>query len=293
MRYLITNDYYTFIQSTQLTALIQNNVTRLLKSESTAIEEAQSYLKQKFDVLSEFTDTSVWVNTKTYNANDRIVIDFPAWATGVSYSIGDTVINSGTGYRCKTANNDATFTANKWDSFGPQYSLYYAQLPVSLFTIDGNYNKGDQVYWKGKKYTCVIATQSLDQDSAIQYYQYKNIPSKNVFPDDNVYGKQFWGTGITYSVPAGTLPTNATYWTLGDNRSQQMVMMTIDMTLYHLHKAIAPMNIPDIRVKAYDDAISWLKKAAKGEITPNLTALQPRQGSRIRYGGNVKNINSY
>jgi hypothetical protein len=36
-----------------------------------------------------------------------------------------------------------------------------------------------------------------------------------------------------------------------------------------------------------------LKAVGKGDVTANLPLLKPAQGSRIRYGGNVKNINSY
>jgi hypothetical protein len=46
-------------------------------------------------------------------------------------------------------------------------------------------------------------------------------------------------------------------------------------------------------VKRYDDAKAWLKAAGRGDITANLPIIQPTTGARIRYGGNVKNINSY
>ena len=33
--------------------------------------------------------------------------------------------------------------------------------------------------------------------------------------------------------------------------------------------------------------------AARGEITLRLPLIQPKSGSRIRYGGNTKSINNY
>lgn len=78
----------------------------------------------------------------------------------------------------------------------------------------------------------------------------------------------------------------------GDSRSQKLVSIMIDVVLYHIHSRIAPRNIPDLRVKRYDDAIQWLKDANSGNITPNLPLLQPYKG-RVRWGGNTKSNNIY
>ena len=120
-----------------------------------------------------------------------------------------------------------------------------------------------------------------------------NIPPPNVFPDDPVNGATYWGTGTAYSVPAGTLTTNTTYWTFGDNRNQSLVQVVTDISLYHLHSRIAPVNIPELRAARYRAAIDLLKMASEGDITFDLTLLQPRQGARIRFGSNIKNSNSY
>lgn len=88
-------------------------------------------------------------------------------------------------------------------------------------------------------------------------------------------------------------PLESAVWLLGDNRSQQMVTYLIDISLYHIHSRIAPNNIPELRVKRYDDAIAWLKKSAKGDITANITVNQPIQGRRIRYNSNQKQNNGY
>jgi Protein of unknown function (DUF1320) len=83
------------------------------------------------------------------------------------------------------------------------------------------------------------------------------------------------------------------YWTKGDNRSQQLVAMMIDISLYHLHSRIAPQNIPELRVKRYDAAIEWLDKAVRGVVIPNLPARQPIQGNIIRWGSKTKLNNTY
>lgn len=79
----------------------------------------------------------------------------------------------------------------------------------------------------------------------------------------------------------------------GDNRNPNIVESYIDITLYKVHKGIAPRNIPELRVKAYDDAIDNLEKYADGRITLNITKLQPLHGNKIRFNGNIKNTNNY
>lgn len=82
-------------------------------------------------------------------------------------------------------------------------------------------------------------------------------------------------------------------WLSGDDRNPLIVQKTIDIALYHLHAAIAPRNIPELRTKRYDDAIMFLKDCANGNITLDSPLLQPNQGMRIRFGGNIKNNNAY
>lgn len=60
--------------------------------------------------IVEVDNTSLTINGKI-KAN-ALNID---WAADTSYSIGDVVIQNLHLYRCKTANNDATFTASNWD----------------------------------------------------------------------------------------------------------------------------------------------------------------------------------
>ena len=95
----------------------------------------------------------------------------------------------------------------------------------------------------------------------------------------------YWGIGNAIFIPSEDLLFDGNAFVKGDNRNQQMVTYMTDVALYHLHSRIAPRNIPDLRVKRYDDAIAWLKQCAKGDdITANLPKIQPTQGMRNRYG---------
>jgi len=82
-------------------------------------------------------------------------------------------------------------------------------------------------------------------------------------------------------------------WNLGDNRSQRLVEIMVDIVLMKLHQRIAPRNIPELRQKNYELALEWLVNSNHGNITPNLSLKQPLQGNRISFGGNTKAINIY
>ena len=294
MSYLIAKDFNKQIQSDNLNQVIGGDTSILSAAQLTAFEEAKSYLVQKYDTTAEFQDLNVWVQSNIYSPRNRVYLNPPAYNQANTYALGVYCLNGTLVYKCTTAITVAEpFNAAHWLLVGSQYDIYNAIYPYPLFTYSKQYALNDQVYWNGKIYTCLIATQPLGQSSAIQYYQYQNLPYSNVAPDNVNNGAQYWGVGTAYSVPANTDILNTTYWAAGDNRSQQMVTTVVDIALYHLHSRISPRNIPDLRVKRYDEAIKWLIKCAKGEVTPNLPILQPQQGGRIRYGGNIKNVNSY
>jgi phage gp36-like protein len=79
----------------------------------------------------------------------------------------------------------------------------------------------------------------------------------------------------------------------GEARGAELLSNIVDMALYHLHTAISPRNIPELREKRYENALMWLNMCAKGELSPALAQYEIRQGKRIRFGGNVKNKNQY
>lgn len=249
MGYITAKDLQRTIQDVNLNQIIGNDATILERSILAAEAEAKSYLRQKYVLEAEFTDTDLYSITKQYYANNRAV---------------DT-------------NGD----------------IYYAKLPAAAFEFSGVYKLNDQVYWKGKVYTCKVPTTAITHEVALQYGFYQNLPYTNVAPDDLVNGFQYWGSGVSYSVPVGTPLINTVYWVAGDNRDAQMVMFIIDVALFHLHSRIAPRNIPELRVKRYEAAVEWFHMCGEGKVTPALPLIQPKQGNRIRYGGNVKNINNY
>ena len=292
MAYLILSDYKKQIQTDNLNQVIGNDLTVLQTAELQAIEEAFGYLSQKYDTSLEFTSTDVWAQNVAYKAAARVYLDATAYNPASTYNIGQLALYAGKVYRCITqiATPEAWNPA-KWSLLGDQYDIFYAKYPKPVFDYMSMYRVGDQVFWKDKVYTCQRA--SVDYGDNIQFRVIENIPYPNVFPDDPASGVIYWGTGTAYEVPANTLITDATKWTAGDNRTQSVLMTVIDICLYHVHSRIAPRNIPDLRRDRYMNAVDMLRAFARGEMTAKLPVIQPKRGARIRYGGNIKNINSY
>lgn len=292
MPFLIAKDFAKQIQSDNLSQVTGGDTSISLAAQLTAIEEVTSFLVQKYDLTNEFQPLAQWDPTVVYKATNRVYVDAAVYNSGTAYTVGQYTVFTGNFYICTGNTTPGVFDPTKWTLIAPQYQIFYAAFPFQLFTYDTQYALGDKVWWKDSVYTCLIASQLLGQNTALQYGSYQNLPLLNVSPDNVNNGAQFWGSGTPYTVPASTAITDVK-WTKGDNRSQQLVTYLVDITLYHLHSRIAPRNIPDLRVKRYDDACKWLKAVSRGEVTANLPLLAPKQGARIRFGGNIKNVNAY
>jgi hypothetical protein len=309
--FIFYGDYAKQIQTDNLQQIIGENQSILDSIQKAAVEECVSYLKQKYDVSQAFQPVAQHDKTKIYKAGQTVYLNAPAYSATSTYALGVQVLQSGNIYSCSTAITVAeVWTVGHWLLIGPQYSTYYALFPYEAFNYQKVYAVGDQVFWKDKIYTCRITTSILDHEALLQIGQSGTNQILNVFPDYPVNNN--WSSGVAYSVPISTLITNTTYWTPGDNRDQKLLEVCINIVLYKAHLRISPRNVPELRVIQYmgnaEDreirgqrilyptycALGWLQAATIGnDITPSLPLLQPAQGSRIIYGGNVKLINNY
>lgn len=294
MAYLIDADYERLIQDVNVQQIISGNLSLKSKAELTALTEIKSYLVQKYDVAKEFTDTTAYNPIATYKGASRVYLSATFYNESSTYALNALVQKAGKVYKCTTAIGVAEqFTIANWQLLGALNDIFYAIFPKPEFNLLTVYAVGDQVYWKDKTYTCRIATSSIDHATLIQYPTTNSIPYTNVFPDDVQSGVAYWGVGVAYTVPANSI-LNTTYFTLGDNRNQQMVSYALDCAIYHLYGRIPPGIVPELRVFRYKAVISWLINVAKNDdITADLPKLQPAQGARIRYGSVVKRTNDY
>lgn len=305
-RYLNNIDYNVVIQPGQIEfQLVQNNVQTLLKSELIAQDEAYSILNQYYNLPLEFSNTGTWSYFATYSAAQRVILDYATFSSTTDYSVGTCVIlpnvnnydNSqynltGEAYCCispilATTSTPDTLPSN-WVDIGQQYEIYNASYPAPLFNYLDFYQMGQVVYFNGFTWSAVISTPVPSQSWADQFVTIGLVP-RNVIPTDVSNNQQtYWSsTFATYSVPAGTLPTDTSYWTSGDNRSQLMVIHLCEIALYYLHKNIQPTNVPQLRMEAYKNAIRYFEDLAFGRRNTTLVPIQPQQGMSIRFGGNV------
>lgn len=291
MAYLIPRDYQVNIQDVNIQQIINSDESIRNRAQLAGEAEAQSYLKQKYFIGREFQDILPFSYTNVYNAFNRFYLDAATYIATNSYLEDDLTLYNGAVYIC-TNNTTGAFIPADWAKLGNQFDIFNVLPPHKEFNYSAIYNIGDVVFFNNNIYTCRVQTSLIDHDTALQYRTIENLPLPNVAPDDPINGLQYWGAPTAYSV-LNELPTNTTVFQKADPRDAQMVLYTCDIVLYHLHARIAPRNIPDLRVKRYDDAIAWLKMCAEGAITPNLPLIQPKQGNRIRYGGNIRQINSY
>ena len=306
--FLFYGDYAKAIATDNLAQIIGNNPSILDEIQSAAVEECMSYLRQKYDVSQAFRAITMHDKSKTYQAGQTVYLDAPLYDQTKKYAIGVYAVSTGNVYKCKVAITDAElFNVGHWDLIGAQYAKYCAKYPNDLFDYQKQYTIGDAVFYNNKIYNCVRASSIMDHQSKLEV---------NVSGFDNIIN-QFpgtgtqWDNGTDYSVPTGTEITDTAKWSLGDGRGQKLLQVCIDVALYHAHARISPKNIPDLRTSRYSgvaedrisdkshviyptySALGWLQAASNGEITPDIPALQPKQGRRIRFGGNQKMINQY
>lgn len=293
MSYLIANDYIKGITDVSLQQVIAGNAYLQTWAELLAIKQVTNYLRQKYDVDAEFSNTLPYNPDTVFKAGNRVYLNAPAYNPASTYSLKDLVLFTGKIYQCSTAiGAPEAFTAAKWTQLGDQWDIFYALYPKPLFSVDNFYNVDDEVFWKDNIYSAMRESRVATHEEAIQYVQYSNIPFKNYFPDDPFNGAAQWQNDGAYTVAAGTLSDN-TKWIKGDNRHPQILMFLIDVAIYHLYCRTAPKSIPETRVDRYNAAIAELKMMAKGDIASDLQKLQPDKGGRIRWGSNVKQQNSY
>jgi len=324
MAYLRLQDYFNFrIQEQQLTQVTQGNDVVRQSCELEAEAEMISYLVQRYDIDDEFRDVGVFINNGRYFANNLIELNAPEYSNTSTYTIESNCLYQGKVYVCITAiTTPEAFNIAKWQLVGNQYDLYYVKSPYPRYSYNTTYHVGDCVYYKNKVYKCIVSVTNILPTDVDKGSYYWSTGVNYAFINYNVYQTPFdfnsWNNLTTYEQAENILYQNQIYtsvkdnnlnvvpgtdinswlpitWVKGDNRSQQLVAFLIDIVLYKIHMRIAPNNIPQLRKDNYTYCLDWLIQAGgqNNAITANIPLLQPKQGTRIRWGSNVKNYNNY
>lgn len=406
MGYVIPSDWNRLIQDTSMQQIISGNPILKDNAVDASISDIKSYLRAKYDVDQEFSNTAAYNPQSTYGAGDRVYLDALAYSQSATYTTGQLTLQAGMIYQCSVAITiPELFNGAHWQVIGSQYDIFYGNYPYPVFDIKKTYVRGYKVWWKDHIYTCLVDSGVVTHINFIQYDSTNAVPYNNVFPDDPKYGAINWKDEGAYVIPAGNLLTTTpsetitlfqaredeilvvditvglvngtttyvapvqgqpnsligwsysierigsgtlingtnytknvngftligvgvtfnpgekfvlrfvpitdqpvpidttgvsasqvilTYFTKGDNRNQQILLYTLDIAIYNLYRRIPPAIVPEIRIYAYNSAISWLKNVSKGDdVIADIMKLQPSQGNRIRYGSVPKKTNYY
>ena len=81
---------------------------------------------------------------------------------------------------------------------------------------------------------------------------------------------------------------NKIFAATGDNRNQLVLMMVIDMAVYHIFCIHNPRNMSSVRKDRYDRAKEWLEAVADGNISIDGAPLLPQEELRTRSGFIIK-----
>lgn len=73
----------------------------------------------------------------------------------------------------------------------------------------------------------------------------------------------------------------AIFASTGDSRNATIVMLYVDIVLYHAHSRINPGQVPQLRIDRYNEAKSWLEMVAAGKLKPNLPEVADADGDGV------------
>ena len=87
----------------------------------------------------------------------------------------------------------------------------------------------------------------------------------------------------------------AEYAKTGAARDGMTVKLVRDIAIYYCYEGSSPVNMPETREKAYDDAVAFLKSVqAEKAAMPGLARLDGSKGSNyVKFGGNRKRRNKW
>lgn len=78
----------------------------------------------------------------------------------------------------------------------------------------------------------------------------------------------------------------------GEERNQLILMMAIDITLYHIFCAHNPQKLSPMRQDRYDRALEWLKKVSENKLTiadaPQLPIAELKRNDTSLFASNPK-----
>jgi len=237
------------------------------------------------------------ITENTFVIGDLIEYTEPSHIATKTYLLSDRVEYKGNIYSCITPVTIASvFDSAKWKYICEDKTLFHV-----LQSVTNKYPDEYIATYTSQNYiTNVDNITGWNKSTVILYCKKTAIGSISFYSSDvDRQAGQNAITSISYSEAGLMLPlsveisssstlsgwvtitdfaTTGTDWqielsqafVMGDNRNAKIRNVTMDVSLFELHKRINPRNIPELRIIAKDDAISWLTKVAKGILVVDL-----------------------
>lgn len=134
----------------------------------------------------------------------------------------------------------------------------------------------------------------IEKDDLVKYIQEDNLDQ--ILDGDDTRLDEPINDAIAYAT--GFLDTRYNtaqiFGASGNSRHRVVRVAVTHIAIYYLHNLINPRNIPELRVKNYDDSVKTLTMIRKGEICQDLPLLTTDQTETgyVKYG-NKQNKNNY
>lgn len=172
MKFIIESDWEVQIRSAVLN-VVQGSADALADAIDTAISEASSYLRGKYDVAKIFAAVYTWDAAKSYPLNTRIVFTAPAFSASSTYLEDALVVYASKIYQAKTALAAGAWNASNWDYVADNYSHFYVVVANST----AGYLPTSVEYAAGDTRDAILLTYTKD---IALYHAHSPIASQNV-----------------------------------------------------------------------------------------------------------------
>jgi hypothetical protein len=331
MSFLRRKDYYSLIDTDQISTITTSTDSFLTDREKAAQEEISSYIRHRYDVTKIFKDILTYSFTTQYYINDLVQWSETAYSATSTYALNARVSYSGSIYKCNTAGTTGVWNSSKWDYLALNETLYYCavncvgSLPSSAFTFTTNAytTSHDDIKGWDKLSQTTIYLKRLDDEVRIYFsaadrssninvvglFEYNqdgmdfpvNVPVMPGYNDDNILSGFISIIGYIPDLTEWSVVAS-NCWVEGDNRNPMILQLMIDVVLYHILSRIQPRNIPDLRKERYDGndpnqnsgAVGYLKRVQKGDVQLDLPVhYDQERGQVFSFGSEEKQSFSY
>ncbi len=229
------------------------------------------------------TNTTYWLLIGQQLGLNYLQLPYPIFDLKGLYKVGDRVFWKDKIYQCQAQTTPPTHQATLQD-------FTYSNIPPYNYFPDDKVN-GVYQWGAGVPYSIVgiypnfVATQGT----------WSGITTYNPF-DTVIYDGVLWQALKlnTNKIPGDDITNwQSITWIAGDNRNQSLVDAYVALVLWFLSFRISPKVVPTWLQSKYESSLQWLQNCADGLVTLAVPEIQPSQGARIRFGGNIKQNNTW